>query len=65
MIEMAGIKDILSKRYGSNNPVNVVKASFQALGGLTSLEQQARLRDMTPRELNARRMRRNTEPQGA
>jgi small subunit ribosomal protein S5 len=65
VIEMAGIRDILSKRYGSNNPVNVVKASFEALRAMTSLEEQARMRDMTPRELNMRRMRRKTEPQGA
>lgn len=65
VIELAGIKDVLSKRYGSNNPVNVVKATFQALQELTSLEEQARMRDMTPRELNQRRARRKTEKQEA
>lgn len=64
VIEAAGIKDILSKRYGSNNPVNVVKAAFQALQELTSLEEQARMRGFTPRELNQRRSRREVEPQG-
>lgn len=57
VIEAAGIKDILSKSYGSNNPVNVVKAAFQALSELTSLEEQARMRGMTPRELHQRRVR--------
>jgi len=42
VVEAAGIKDLLSKSYGSNNPVNVVKAAFRALGALTSLEEQAR-----------------------
>lgn len=65
VVELAGIKDVLSKRYGSNNPVNVVKATFQALQELTSLEEQARMRDMTPRELNQRRSRRKTEKQEA
>jgi small subunit ribosomal protein S5 len=65
VVEAAGIKDLLSKSYGSNNPVNVVKAAFQALTELTSLEEQARMRDMTPRELHQRRVRREPEPQGA
>lgn len=65
VLEAAGIKDILSKRYGSNNPVNVVQAAYQALSELTSLEEQARMRGFTPRELNMRRMRREAEAQGA
>ncbi|WP_448544659.1 30S ribosomal protein S5 [Roseiflexus sp.] len=63
VLEMAGIKDVLSKRYGSNNPINVVKATFKALSALTSLEEQARMRGMTPHELNLRRMRREPAPQ--
>ena len=34
--EMAGIKDILSKCYGSTNPVNLVKATFDALSRIRS-----------------------------
>ncbi len=63
VVEAAGIKDLLSKRYGSNNPVNVVKATFQALSELSSLEEQARMRGLTPRELHLRRVRREPEPQ--
>ncbi|MCS6883095.1 MAG: 30S ribosomal protein S5 [Oscillochloridaceae bacterium] len=58
VVEAAGIKDVLSKVYGSNNPVNVVKAAFKALSEMTSLSEMARRRDMTPRELAARRSRR-------
>jgi small subunit ribosomal protein S5 len=65
VVEAAGIRDLLSKSYGSNNPVNVVKAAFQALSELTSLEEQARLRDMTTRELAQRRSRRAPEGQEA
>jgi small subunit ribosomal protein S5 len=58
VVEAAGIKNLLSKVYGSNNPVNVVKAAFQALSELSSLGEMARRRDMTPQELSARRARR-------
>ena len=39
VVEAAGIKDILSKVYGSTNPVNVVKATLDALGQLESAEE--------------------------
>ena len=41
---MAGIKDILSKSYGSNNPVNLVKATLSALAQLRTHEMVAELR---------------------
>jgi small subunit ribosomal protein S5 len=62
VVEAAGIRDLLSKVYGSNNPVNVVKAAFQALSELTSLGEMARRRDMTPQELAGRRVRREAAP---
>lgn len=61
VVEAAGIKDLLSKVYGSNNPVNVVKATFKALSEMTSLQEMARRRDMTTQELMERRARRETE----
>ena len=42
--EMAGIKNILTKAYGSTNPVNLVKATFHALTQLRTNEQIAALR---------------------
>ena len=65
VVEAAGIKNLLTKAYGSNNPVNVVKATFQALSELTSLEEIARRRDMTVRELHMRRVRREEPEQEA
>jgi small subunit ribosomal protein S5 len=55
VVEAAGIKDLLTKVYGSNNPVNVVKAAYQALSELVSLSEMARRRDMAPQELSQRR----------
>ena len=36
VIEMSGITDIVTKTLGSTNPVNVVPATFKALGQLRS-----------------------------
>ena len=42
VLEMAGVKDILCKVYGSRNPLNVVKAAMKALTNLMSYEDVAR-----------------------
>ena len=42
VLEAAGIRDILSKTYGSTNPVNVTKATIQALSELHSAEELGR-----------------------
>ncbi len=39
VVEAAGIKDVLAKSMGSNNPANVVKATLAALGKLRTKEQ--------------------------
>ncbi len=44
VVELAGVKDILTKSMGSNNPVNLVKATFDALLKLRTREDVARLR---------------------
>ncbi len=36
LFEVAGIKNILSKCYGSTNPINVVKATIKALSSIES-----------------------------
>ncbi len=36
ILESAGIKDVFAKSYGSNNPANVVKATFEALKEMRS-----------------------------
>ena len=42
--EMAGIKNVLTKAYGSTNPVNLVKATLSGLSQLRTQEQVAALR---------------------
>ena len=39
VVEAAGIRDILSKSLGSTNPVNVVRATIEALRNLHSAEE--------------------------
>ncbi len=39
VVEAAGIRDVLTKVYGSTNPVNVVRATLEALRDLKSAEQ--------------------------
>ena len=45
--EMAGIHNLLSKSYGSTNPINLVKATLDALAQLRTPEQAAQMRGVT------------------
>ena len=51
VVELAGIKDITTKLYGSNNPVNCVKAAFEGLKALRSAEEIAALRGKSVDEI--------------
>ena len=51
VVELAGIKDITTKLYGSNNPVNCVKAAFEGLKSLRTAEEIAALRGKTVDEI--------------
>jgi small subunit ribosomal protein S5 len=44
VLEAAGVRDILSKIYGSTNPVNVTRATLEALRGLRSAEELSQRR---------------------
>lgn len=57
VVELAGIRDILTKSLGNNNPVNVCRATWMALDGLTSVEDEARRRGKTVEYLLRRRLR--------
>ena len=45
--EAAGIKDILTKSYGTNNPINVVKATIDALTSVRAQGEVERLRGVS------------------
>jgi small subunit ribosomal protein S5 len=45
--EAAGIKNILTKSFGTNNPVTLVKATIQALGQLRTKEEIENLRGVS------------------
>jgi small subunit ribosomal protein S5 len=44
VLEAAGVRDILTKAYGSTNPVNLVKATFDGLAQLRTRKMVQRLR---------------------
>jgi small subunit ribosomal protein S5 len=45
--EAAGIHDVLTKAYGSTNPINVVKATLNALQSLRPKQEIERLRGVS------------------
>jgi small subunit ribosomal protein S5 len=47
VLELAGIRDVLSKSIGSQNPINLVKATMDGLTTLRRPEQVAKLRGLT------------------
>ena len=51
VIEAAGIKDVRAKSMRSNNPINVVSATFAGLCGLVSAESVAEKRGKTVKEI--------------
>jgi len=54
VLEAAGIRDVLSSSLGSNNPINVVRATIKALEQLESEEQVMARRQLTRRLRRAR-----------
>ena len=51
VMEAAGIRDVVTKVLGSQNPHNVIKATFQGLGRLRSPEEVARVRGISVKDL--------------
>ena len=53
VLELAGIKNIRAKCLRSNNPTNVVKATFEGLKSLRTAEQVAAIRDKSVDDIKA------------
>jgi len=53
VLEVAGVRDILTKSLGSNNPHNMVKATMAGIQGLKSAKDVAKKRNISVRKLFA------------
>jgi small subunit ribosomal protein S5 len=51
VLELAGVKDILSKSIGSSTPINMVRATVDGLTSLKTAESYAQLRGKTVEEI--------------
>jgi len=51
VLEVAGVHNVLSKCYGSTNPMNVVRATVQALAGMKAPEQVAAKRGFSVEDI--------------
>lgn len=47
VLEAAGVQNVLTKSLGTNNPINVVKATMNGLTSMVTLEQAARERGIS------------------
>lgn len=47
VLELAGVRDVLTKSYGSTSPKNLVRAALNGLLGMVSREEVERLRGVT------------------
>ena len=55
VVEAAGIHDILTKSLGTNNPINVVRATVSALASMRKLDDVASLRGRSPEQIVGRK----------
>ncbi|MBD3180706.1 30S ribosomal protein S5 [Candidatus Poribacteria bacterium] len=54
ILDVAGVKDVLSKSLGNNNALNVSNATIDGLKRLRSVKEVAQMRDKTPEEILSR-----------
>src|SRR5437588_2432109 len=63
VVELSGIKDMITKSLGTNNPVNTVRATIAALQALQTAEMVAQARGRSTEEMAAM-IRRGRKPAG-
>src|ERR687895_981320 len=51
VLELGGIRDVLSKSIGTQNPINLVKATMEGLMGLRRPEDVAKLRGLSVKQV--------------
>ncbi len=51
VFEVVGIRNVLAKSFGSRNPINLVKATINALDGIRSPERVAKMRGIPPSKI--------------
>ena len=65
VLELAGLRDILAKSLGTTNPINMLKATVDALQKLKRPEEVARIRGKTVADVLPLRVREDVEPSEA
>jgi small subunit ribosomal protein S5 len=62
VLELAGIRDVLSKSIGTQNPINLVKATMDGLMGLRRPEDVAKLRGLSVKQVLGLDLKEGTTP---
>jgi small subunit ribosomal protein S5 len=65
VVELAGVRDILAKSLGSNNPLNVARATVKALNALETPQDVARRRGVSVESLLPRAVREGADAEAA
>jgi hypothetical protein len=65
VLEAAGVKDILTKSLGNNNPINTTRATLLALSELSSIDNEAQRRGIPANEMERRHYRKDVAVQKA
>jgi small subunit ribosomal protein S5 len=64
VLELAGIRDVLSKSIGTQNPINLVKATMEGLTGLRRPQDVAKLRGLSVDQVLGLDLKREAEAEG-